>query len=68
MRKTILVLAGVGAIFIGTAVPAFAHGGSVSPPTDQVECRDLGLYSIPSDGLKTASVSEVVTWSHCPSD
>lgn len=53
------------------AMPAFAHGGSVDPPSDQQECRNMDLNekgeaSNAEGGLSTAGDSgSAAKWDHC---
>lgn len=59
-----------GLLAFGT-VPAWAHGGSVDPPAEQQDCRDLALYakgegSNAKGGLTTAGDNgRAVEWGHC---
>jgi hypothetical protein len=69
-RKLSVVLLSVG-LFFGAATPAFAHGGSVTPPGTET-CRGLainlngnGSAEAAEDGLTRASISGVVKWAHC---
>ena len=69
-RKLSVLLLSVG-LFVGAATPAFAHGGSVTPPGTDT-CRVLAIHqngngsaAAAEDGLTTASVSGVAKWGHC---
>ncbi len=69
-RKLSVLLLSVG-LFVGAATPAFAHGGSVTPPgTDtcralEVHLNGNGSAAAAEDGLTRASASGVVKWAHC---
>lgn len=59
------------ASFVFGAPAAAAHGGSVSPPSEQQECRNLALYdkgegSHGKKGTNTAGEHDsAVNWGHC---
>lgn len=67
------VVAALMAAILGVAVmPAAAHGGSVAPPTDEQQCRDLALYDKGQAGhaeggsATAGDAGSAVTWGHCP--
>jgi hypothetical protein len=69
MKKRIvlgLVLGLVLALGLGGSA-VFAHGGSVNPPPEEIECLGFGNPSQfnAKFGLTTAEVSNVVSWDHC---
>ncbi len=71
-RKSYAAVAALaaGGLLLG-AVPAMAHGGSVSPPSEQQDCRNLELNEKGEGGNAehgTSTAGEngsAADWSHC---
>lgn len=69
-RGVVAVLAAAAVGFV--AAPAAAHGGSVAPPTEPRDCRNLALYDKgeagnAEGGTATAGKADsAVEWDHCP--
>lgn len=65
------VAALIAVVLAFAAAPAAAHGGSVAPPTEQQDCRNLALYDNGEGGhakggmVTAGDANSTVEWGHC---